>query len=104
MKRGSIRRRYLIVAVPLEILLEAGATWLRSHRLGGNLVVRCRQGHLFTTVWIPGASVKSLRLGWWRVQYCPVGRHWSVVVPVREDELSQRQLRAARDRHDIRLP
>jgi hypothetical protein len=104
MSFGSDRRRYLIAAVPVALLLEAGATWLRSHRLGGNLVVRCRRGHLFTTVWIPGASVKSLRLGWWRFQYCPVGRHWSFVVPVREDELSEKQLRAARDVHDIRVP
>jgi hypothetical protein len=104
MKLGSTQRRYLIVAVPAALLLEAGAAWLRSHRFGGNLVVRCLQGHLFTTMWIPGASVKSLRLGWWRVQYCPVGQHWSVVVPVREDELSRKQLRGAHDQHDIRLP
>jgi hypothetical protein len=103
MKSGS-NRRYLVVAVLGDLLLEAGATWLRSHRLGGNLIVRCRQGHLFTTLWIPAASVKSLRFGWWRFQYCPVGRHWSVVVPVRQDELSAKQLRAARDQHDIRLP
>jgi hypothetical protein len=103
MKSGS-NRRYLVVAVLAALLLEAGATWLRSHRLGGNLVVRCRQGHLFTTFWIPAASVKSLRFGWWRFQYCPVGRHWSVVVPVRQDELSAKQLRAARGQHDIRLP
>jgi len=24
------------------------------------------------TVWIPGAAVKSLRLGLWRLQWCPV--------------------------------
>jgi hypothetical protein len=103
MKSGS-NRRYLVVATLGALLLEAGATWLRSHRLGGNLIVRCRQGHLFTTRWIPAASVKSLRFGWWRFQYCPVGRHWSVVVPVRQAELSAKQLRAARDQHDIRLP
>jgi hypothetical protein len=103
MKSGS-NRRYLVVAVLGALLLETGATWLRSHRVGGNLIVRCRQGHLFTTLWIPAASVKSLRFGWWRFQYCPVGRHWSVVVPVRRDELSAKQLRAARGQHDIRLP
>ena len=49
--------------------------WLAraGYRFGTRTVVRCRQGHLFTTVWIPGASLKSLRLGWWRWQYCPVG-------------------------------
>jgi len=28
--------------------------WLRGYPIGGRLVVRCRQGHLFTTLWIPG--------------------------------------------------
>lgn len=85
-------------------LLESFLTWLRSGRLGGNLVVRCRQGHLFTTLWIPAASVKSLRLGWWRVQYCPVGGHWTVVVPVRDSELSDEQRSVAREHHDIPVP
>lgn len=85
-------------------LLEGGSTWLRSGQFGGKLVVRCREGHLFTTIWIPAASVKSLRAGWWRFQYCPVGHHWSVVVPVREDELSAKQRRAARRQHDIPVP
>jgi hypothetical protein len=86
------------------VFLEGAATWLRSRRLGGNLIVRCRQGHLFTTLWIPAASVKSLRFGWWRFQYCPVGRHWSIVTPVREDALSEDEQRLARAQHDIWLP
>jgi hypothetical protein len=67
-------------------------------------VVRCRGGHLFTTWWIPAASVKSLRLGWWRLQRCPVGAHWSVVVPVQVTALSPAERRAASVRHDVRLP
>jgi hypothetical protein len=86
------------------VFLEGAATWLRSRRLGGNLIVRCRQGHLFTTLWIPAASVKSLRFVWWRFQYCPVGRHWSIVTPVREDALSEDEQRLARAQHDIWLP
>ena len=84
--------------------LEAVALRIRSGRLGGNVVVRCRRGHLFTTIWIPGVSVKSIRLGWWRVQRCPVGHHWSIVVPVREAELSRRDARRAREFRDIRVP
>jgi hypothetical protein len=26
--------------------------------------VRCRRGHLFTAIWIPGISFKAVRLGW----------------------------------------
>lgn len=76
----------------------------RGYRFGLNLVVRCRDGHLFTTIWIPGASVKSLRFGWWRFQRCPVGRHWSIVSPVREADLTEEELRAARAIRDIRVP
>lgn len=76
----------------------------RGYRLGGNVVVRCRKGHLFTTIWIPGVSVKSLRLGWLRLQRCPVGRHWTLVRPVREVDLSKAERRSAAKHHDVRLP
>lgn len=83
---------------------EVAGIWLRAGRLGGRVAVRCRRGHLFTTIWIPGASVKSLRLGWWRFQRCPVGPHWSVVKPVRESSLSEAEQREAAERRDVRLP
>jgi hypothetical protein len=86
------------------VVVEAAGLWFRAHRLAGNVVVRCRQGHLFTTIWIPAVSVKALRLGWWRVQRCPVGHHWSVVTPVDEAGLSGEQRRSAAEHRDIRLP
>ena len=55
----------------------------RGYNLGGHVVARCQQGHLFTTIWVPGASIKAVRLGWARLQRCPVGDHWTLVVPVR---------------------
>jgi hypothetical protein len=57
---------------------------------------------LFTTIWVPGASFKSIRLGWMRVQYCPVGRHWSFVVPVRTEDLTERA--EADANRDVRIP
>ncbi|MBW4078122.1 MAG: hypothetical protein HIU84_06370 [Acidobacteria bacterium] len=72
--------------------------------MGGNTVVRCRGGHLFTTIWVPGVSIKSLRLGWWRLQYCPVGKHWTIVVPVKVTTLSDEEREAAAEIRDIRLP
>ena len=77
---------------------------LRGYRLAGNVVVRCRKGHLFTTIWVPGASLKSVRLGWWRFQRCPVGRHWSFVTPVRRSGLTDDQRRTAGETKDIRIP
>jgi hypothetical protein len=97
---------------PLTRALVAGAVLLAGvlvarragYRLGPNTVVRCRQGHLFTTIWIPGASLKALRLGWWRLQRCPVGQHWSLVSPVRESELTAEQRRSAAGHRDVRIP
>ena len=75
-----------------------------GYNLGGVVVVRCRQGHLFTTIWVPGASLKSIRLGWGRLQRCPVGHHWSLVTPVREADLSEQERSVAHAHHDLRIP
>jgi len=77
---------------------------MRGFPIAGNRVVRCRSGHLFTTLWIAGASVKSLRLLWWRIQYCPVGRHWTIVTPVHESSLTDSERSFAADHRDTWLP
>jgi len=76
----------------------------RGYPFGGNVVVRCRKGHLFTTLWVPGASLKSVRLGWWRLQRCPVGKHWTLVHPVKEADLGEDERRTAHEHRDIRIP
>lgn len=95
------RRSLVIVAAAL---LEPVVMKLRGYRMGGNLVVRCRQGHLFTTIWVPGASLKAVRLGWLRFQRCPVGKHWSIVTPVKESELTEDERREAAEHKDVRIP
>lgn len=75
-----------------------------GYKLGGNVIVRCRQGHLFTTLWIPGVKLKAIDLGVARVQHCPVGNHWSLVLPVRESDLTEEERQRARERHDARIP
>jgi hypothetical protein len=102
-RRGGRRRRAAGLGL-LAFVAEAATVWLRAGRLGGNVVVRCHDGHLFTTIWIPGVSVKSARLGPWRLQRCPVGGHWSIVTPVKESDLSLWQRRRAGARKDIRVP
>ena len=103
MKMTVLRRRRSLIIVALG-LLEPVAMWLRGYPIGGNLVVRCRRGHLFTTIWLPGASLKSVRFGWWRLQRCPVGKHWSIVTPVKKSELTENDKRIASEHKDIRLP
>jgi len=102
--RGKRRRATALTLGVGAFVVETVALRRRGYRLGGNVVVRCRGGHLFTTIWIPLASVKAARLGLWRFQRCPVGRHWSLVTPVRESMLTAEELREAQAVHDVRIP
>jgi hypothetical protein len=88
------------------VLLAAGtfAVRLMGYKLGRETIVRCRDGHLFTTIWIPGASIKAVRLGMLRWQRCPVGKHWTLVSPVREADLTDAERELAALSHDVRVP
>lgn len=75
-----------------------------GYRVGLNSFVRCRQGHVFTTTWIPGGSLKAVRLGLWRIQWCPVGRHVDLVRLVKETDLTESEREFALRHHDIQVP
>lgn len=63
--------------------------------------VRCRDGHMFTTLWVPLASVKAVRLGpATRWQWCPVGRHWVTVHALETSEMTTEERRLAAATHD----
>ncbi|HYB24821.1 MAG TPA: hypothetical protein VED41_13545 [Solirubrobacteraceae bacterium] len=66
--------------------------------------VRCRRGHLFTTIWIPGGSLKAVRLARRRFQRCPVGHHWTTVVRLDPARASSAELEQAASVHDVRIP
>ena len=71
----------------------------QGFRYGRDVIVRCREGHLFTTTWIPGVSFKAIRLGLVRMQYCPVGDHVTAVKVMRDEDLTPAQrLEASRHR------
>jgi hypothetical protein len=97
------RLRPVIVAVSALVLGTVVARRL-GYKIGGNTVVRCRQGHLFTTLWIPGVKLKALDLVVARVQHCPVGHHWTLVLPVRDAGLSDEERQFAAEHRDIRIP
>jgi hypothetical protein len=102
---GHRRRRKRAIKIAIAaVAVEAVGLWRRGYGFGGNVVVRCRAGHMFTTIWLPAVSLKSLRLGLWRFQYCPVGKHWSLVTPASRAQLSPGQLEAAGEHRDIRIP
>jgi len=97
------RPQRLAVAVVLLIVGTVVARRL-GYKIGGHTIVQCRQGHLFTTIWIPGLSLKAIRLGFFRLQRCPVGSHWSIVVPVRDADLTPMQRALAESHRDIQIP
>jgi hypothetical protein len=96
----------LVIAVVVLALIAftVGARRGGYSGIGGDTIVRCLAGHLVTTIWVPGASLKAIRLGWYRLQRCPVGAHWSLVAPVKDSDLSDEDRRVAAQHHDVRLP
>ena len=106
-RKGRRWRRRLVAAGVALVLtaVEAAVVGRRRGRLfAAETIVRCGSGHRFRTIWIPGASVKAVRLGWWRYQRCPVGGHWALVTPVRVSDLTEAERREAAEQHDTRLP
>jgi hypothetical protein len=100
---GRRSRTALMLALAAQVTFTLVAR-RRGYMLGTHTVVRCRQGHLFSTIWIPGLKLKAVDLGIARLQRCPVGKHWSLVVPVREADLSDEEREFARSHRDVRLP
>jgi hypothetical protein len=99
-------KRRLAIFAGIAVAYVAGTiiATRQGYSFGKNAVVRCRRGHLFSTVWIPGASVKSLRLGFWRIQWCPVGRHVDLVRPVKNADLTEAERSFAMSHHDVPVP
>jgi hypothetical protein len=100
------RKRRLAVFAVVVVAYVAGTiiATRQGYSFGKDAIVRCRRGHLFSTVWIPGASVKSVRLGFWRFQWCPVGRHFDLVSPVKTADLTEAERSSALSHHDPPIP
>jgi len=82
-----------LVVVALNVAVRR-----KGYSIPGKTVVRCSKGHLFTTTWIEGGSLKAVRLGpLTRYQRCPVGKHWTIVHPVKAEDLSDEERRIAAD-------
>ena len=104
-----MRQGLLVALLPLLVIVAVvvGGTIVgqrRGVRFGSEVVVRCSEGHLFTTVWVPGVSLKAVRLGWLRFQHCPVGDHWSFVVPMSDDDLTEQERYLASQFRDGPMP
>jgi hypothetical protein len=91
----------VVVALVVGVTLRARS---RGYNLGSTVVVRCREGHLFTTIWVPFVSVKAIRLGAVRWQRCPVGNHWTFVIPVKDSDLTEEERVIAAHYRDSPIP
>jgi hypothetical protein len=98
------RSRLSIGATILLLLTGTMVARHRGYNIGGHVVVRCRNGHLSTTRWIPGVNLTGLDFGVARWQRCPVGRHWSLVRPVLESTLTDDERKFAHAHHDLPIP
>jgi hypothetical protein len=94
----------VILAVITRRGLRRATPDLSDYTFGDNVVVRCSEGHLFTTTWIPMMSFKAIRLGLVGFQYCPLCDHATFITPVRNSELTDRERHIAEQHHDGLLP
>jgi hypothetical protein len=93
----------LAVAV-LAVVLNTRAARRGGHPTGGNVVVRSRHGHLFTTIWVAGVSFEAVRLGGGLIQRCPVCEHWTRVTRVTDADLTDHNRWVAASHRDARIP
>jgi hypothetical protein len=107
----SALTQVLIYALVLAILaglviriVRLSRNQLEGYRFGRDVIVRCRDGHLFMTTWIPMMSFKAIRLGLVRYQYCPVGDHFTAVRLMRDDDLTPAERLEASRHHDSGVP
>lgn len=103
---GYVSPQAVAPLVLLAVIVIGGTVMGRrlGYNMGGEVVVRCLDGHLFTTIWVPGASLKAIRLGWVRLQRCPVGDHFTIVVPVRDSDLTPQEKWVAAQHRDVAIP
>ena len=68
------------------------------------VIVRCTRGGHYRTRWLPLVSFKSIRLGAYRLQRCPVHQRWEMTSIVEDEDLTPEILSEA-DRYPAsRLP
>jgi hypothetical protein len=94
MGTGLIVGIIVLVVVVFAVVALNVVMRRKGYSVPGKTVVRCSKGHLFSTTWIEGGSLKAVRLGpTTRFQHCPVGKHWAIIHPVKDADLSDEDRR-----------
>ncbi|GAA6525385.1 hypothetical protein [Intrasporangium sp. DVR] len=68
------------------------------------VIARCARGGLFETLWVPGASLRAIRLGRYRIMRCPVHDRVEVVHVVDPATLTPQERAAAASHPAGRIP
>jgi hypothetical protein len=94
MSTGLVVAAVVLAAVVVLVVVLNVVTRRKGYSIPGRTVVRCSKAHLFHTTWIEGGSLKAVRFGpLTRYQYCPIGKHWAIVHPVKDEDLSDEERR-----------
>ena len=94
MPAGVVVAVVVLVAVFALVVVLNVVMRRKGYSIPGRTVVRCSKGHLFRTTWVEGGSLKAVRLGpTTRYQHCPIGVHWAIVHPVKDEDLSDEERR-----------
>jgi hypothetical protein len=75
-----------------------------GHKIGRNCTLRYHQRHAFATLWFPGGKIRTNDDGAPRFGRCPLGDHSTLVIPVRDRNLTIEQRLQTAGHHDVRLP
>ena len=90
----------ILVVVGVLVVAQNVRMRREGYSIPGDTVVRCSKGHLFTTAWIEGGSLKAVRLGpTTRYQYCPVCRRFAIIHPIKDEDLTEDDRRIAAEAH-----
>jgi hypothetical protein len=68
------------------------------------VIVRCTQGGYYRTRWIPLVSFKSIRLGGYRFQRCPIHDKWEMAGTVEDEDLTPEIISEADEHPASRIP
>ena len=77
----------LLVVIAVATLVVVLAQWLgrqMSTDTRFQVLARCLDGHVFETTFLPIFLLPVPRVGLVQFRFCPVGQHWTFVVPVRD--------------------
>jgi hypothetical protein len=87
--QAAIPIAIVVIVVLVTVVLMNWVMRRKGYNMPGQTAVRCSKGHLFRTTWVEGGSLVSIRIGpTTRFHYCPVGKHWAVIHPVKEQDLT----------------